>query len=294
MSIDLTGKLYRDMPEEYRDSVSKKDFKKERRSQNRMAGDALTAEYGSRITMPKDMAGTSDFIDSDGDGVDDRNQRGPGKKYIKTGKYADAPIMNPDEDNIYSYDTSAFGAGSDKDTERLSKIDIKNLRGQGYSRADIVDYADNIGETGVITDGGAAQRLLDRYRDKIANKLSKKKDDDDDNDNDGLGDTDPITPIEDLEPTPVVPPVTQIIEDNSGDQSLTFPGIAPPTIDVGDFIPSSGTNRSNSRLQSIIQDNDIYSQIAGNGNVTTINQDNSASNYGGNPYNFARIPGYYS
>jgi hypothetical protein len=290
MSIDLTGKLYRDMPEEYRDSVSKKDFKKERRSQNRMAGDALTAEYGSRITMPKDTVGTADFIDSDGDGVDDRNQRGAGKKFIETGKFYGAPSMDPTEDNIYSYDTSAFGAGSQKDpsTERLSKIDIKNLRGQGYSRADIVDYADNIGETGVITDGGAAQRLLDRYRDKIANKLSREKDDD------GLGDTDPITPIEDLDPTPVVPPVTQIIENNSGDQSPTFPGIAPPTIDVGDLIPGPGTNQSNSLLQSIIQDNDINSQVYGDGNVTTINQNNAANNYGGNQYNFARIPGYYS
>lgn len=290
MSIDLKGKLYRDMPEQYRDSVSKKDFKKERRSQNRMAGDAFTAEYGSRITMPKGTAGTADFIDSDGDGVDDRNQRGPGKKYIKTGKYADAPIMNPDEDNIYSYDTSAFGAGSDKDTERLSKIDIKNLRGQGYSRADIVDYADNIGETGVITDGGAAQRLLDRYRDKIANKSSKKK---------------PVEPIEDeVDPIEdVVDPIEDVVQpvdpiDDRDDPPFTgVPEIiGAPGVDVGDFIPSPGTNirQGNSLLQSIIQDNDIASAVYGDGNVTTINQDNSASNYGGNQYNFARIPGYYS
>ena len=290
MSIDLTGKLYKDMSDEYKDAYTRDQFKTERKAQTRMAGDALTGEYGSRITMPKDTVVTADFLDGDGDGVDDRNQRGPGKKYIKTGKYADAPIMNPDEDNIYSYDTSAFGAGSDKDIERLSKIDIKNLRGQGYSRADIVDYADNIGETGVITDGGAAQRLLDRYRDKIANKLSREKEDEDPIDDI----TDPIAPIEDPDPTPVAPPVTQIIENNSGDQSPTFPGIAPPTIDVGDFIPGPGTNQSNSLLQSIIQDNDINSQISGNGNVTTITQDNTASNYGGNPYSFARIPGYYS
>ena len=45
MSIDLKGKLYRDMSEQYRDAVSKEDFKKERRSQNRMAGDALTSDY---------------------------------------------------------------------------------------------------------------------------------------------------------------------------------------------------------------------------------------------------------
>jgi len=291
MSIDLTGKLYKDMSDEYKDAYTRDQFKTERKAQTRMAGDALTGEYGSRITMPKDTVVTADFLDGDGDGVDDRNQRGPGKKYIKTGKYADAPIMNPDEDNIYSYDTSAFGAGSDKDTERLSKIDIKNLRGQGYSRADIVDYADNIGETGVITDGAAAQALLDRYRDKIANKSSKKKDDDD-----GLGDIDPITPIDDLDPTPVVPPVTQIIEDNSGNQSPTVSIIESPSVDISDLIPGPGTNinQSNRYLQSIIQDNDVYSQVYGNGNTTTINQNNSANNYGGNQYNFTRVPGYYS
>jgi len=279
------------MPDAYKDAYTRDQFKTERKAQTRMAGDALTGEYGSRITMPKDSVVTADFIDSDGDGVDDRNQRGPGKTYIKTGKYADAPIMNPDEDNIYSYDTSAFGAGSDKDIERLSKIDIKNLRRQGYSRADIVDYADNIGETGVITDGAAAQALLDRYRDKIANKSSKKKDDDD-----GLGDIDPITPIDDLDPTPVVPPVTQIIEDNSGNQSPTVSIIESPSVDISDLIPGPGTNinQSNRYLQSIIQDNDVYSQVYGNGNTTNINQNNSANNYGGNQYNFTRVPGYYS
>ena len=287
MSIDLTGKLYRDMPEAYKDAYTKDQFKTERKAQNRMAGDAMTGEYGSRITMPKDMAVTADFQDSDGDGVDDRNQMGPGKKFIKTGKFYGAPSMDPTEDNIYSYDTSAFGAGSQKDpsTERLSKIDIKNLRRQGYSRADIIDYADNIGETGVITDGGAAQRLLDRYRDKLLNKKG----------NDDLEFTDPVDPIGDPDPTPITPPVTQIIEDNSGGQSPTFSIGGSSSVDVSDFIPSpSGLNQQNSFLQSIIQDNDIYSQVYGNGNVTSINQDNTASNYGGNQYNFARIPGYYS
>ena len=291
MSIDLKGKLYRDMSKQYRDAVSKKDFKEERRSQNRMAGDALTAEYGSRITMPKDTVGTADFIDSDGDGVDDRNQRGAGKKFIETGKFYGAPSMDPTEDNIYSYDTSAFGAGSQKDpsTERLSKIDIKNLRGQGYSRADIVDYADNIGETGVITDGGAAQRLLDRYREKLARNAPGNDDPIDEitEPDDGLTISDPP-----FNPTPIDP------IDDGGDPPFTgVPEIiGAPGVDVGDFIPSPGTNinQGNSLLQSIIQGNDVNSQVYGDGNVTTINQNNAANNYGGNQYNFARIPGYYS
>jgi hypothetical protein len=289
MSIDLKGKLYRDMSEQYRDAVSKEDFKKERRSQNRMASEVFDSGYGSRINLPEGTMVTMDFKDSDGDGVDDRYQRGPGKKYMRTDKFPDgAPIMDPEEDNIYSYDTSAFGAGSKKNpsVKRLSKADLKNLRNQDYSLEDIVDYADNIGETGVITDGGAAQRLLDRYKKKLLKNAP--------GDGDPIDEiTDPGGPIYEPDPTP---PITQIIEDNSGDQSPTFSIGGSSNVDVSDFIPSPGINinQGNSLLQSIIQDNDINSQVYGDGNVTTINQNNAANNYGGNQYNFARIPGYYS
>ena len=232
----------------YRDAFTKEEFKKERREQNRKAGEVFGAD-----TFP--------------DG---------------------APIMDPDEDNIYKYNTAAYGAGSGKGTERFSKRDIKNLKNQGYSKADIVDYADNIGETGVITDGGGAQRLLDKYR----KKLSKN----------APGDGDPIEggdePPFEYEIDPIGPPPPNNPVDDRDDPPFTdIPSIiGAPGVDVGDFIPSPGTsiNQGNSLLQSIIQDNDVDSQVYGDGNVTTINQDNSASNYGGNQYNFARIPGYYS
>ena len=38
--------------------------------------------YGGRIGMDPDLAVTMDFQDQDGDGTDDRNQRGPGQPYI--------------------------------------------------------------------------------------------------------------------------------------------------------------------------------------------------------------------
>ena len=38
--------------------------------------------FGGRICMDPDSMVTMDYIDSDGDGVDDRNQRGPGQPYI--------------------------------------------------------------------------------------------------------------------------------------------------------------------------------------------------------------------
>ena len=227
------------MSKQYRDAVSKEDFKKDRRSQNRMAGDALTSDY---------------FPDG-------------------------APIMDPDEDNIYGYKTAAYGAGSGKGTERFSKRDIKNLYNQGYSKADIVDYADNIGETGVITDGAAAQKLLNKYRDSLTAPEP----------------IDSVDPIIDEPADPIVPPPPIDSNDDREDPpNITLPPVIG--VDPGDFIPSPGVNinQGNSYLQSIIQGNDIYSQVNGDGNTTTINQDNTATNYGGNQYNFARIPGYYS
>ena len=240
MSIDLTGKLYKDMSDEYKDEYTRDQFKKERKAQTRMAGDALTGDFGSRINLPDDAVVSMDFKDSDGDGVDDRYQKGPGKKYMKTDKFPDgAPIMDPDEDNIYSYDTSAFGAGSGKDTERLSRADIKNLHNQGYSKADIVDYADNIGETGVITDGAKAQKLLDKYR----KSLTKKEPVDSIDPIEDL--VDPVDPVDPIEPPPAeiyTPPVTQIIEDNSGNQSPTVSINESPSVDISDFISGPGTN----------------------------------------------------
>ena len=38
--------------------------------------------FGSRIGSDPDLMQTMDYIDSDGDGVDDRNQRGPGQPYV--------------------------------------------------------------------------------------------------------------------------------------------------------------------------------------------------------------------
>ena len=268
MSIDLTGKLYKDMSDEYKDAYTRDQFKTERKAQTRMAGDA--------------MVGIGDFME---DQLKDIN--------VPTTFPDGAPIMDPDEDSIYSYDTSAFGAGSGKDTERLSRADIKNLHNQGYSKADIVDYADNIGETGVITDGTKAQNLLDKYRKSLLKTEPVDPIDD------VVTPIDPIDPIDPIEPPPAeihTPPVTQIIEDNSGNLSPTVSIIESPRVDISDFIPSLGTNinQSNRYLQSIIQDNDVYSQVYGNGNTTTINQNNSANNYGGNQYNFTRIPGYYS
>ena len=48
----------------------------------------------------------------------------------------------PRVSNINNFDRTAGGAGSQKGTDRLSASDLKNLRGQGHSLQDIVNYAD--------------------------------------------------------------------------------------------------------------------------------------------------------
>ena len=269
MSIDLTGKLYKDMTDEYKDEYTRDQFKKERKAQTRMAGDAVV--------------GIGDFMD---DQFKDTN--------APTTFPDGAPIMDPAEDSIYSYDTSAFGAGSGKDTERLSRADIKNLHNQGYSKADIVDYADNIGETGVITDGAKAQKLLDKYRKSLTKKEPVDSIDPIEDVVDPIDDVvEPVDPITPIGPVNPIDPIT----DEDDPPFITVPPITgAPGVNVGDYIPSPGMNvhQGNSYLQSIIQDNDVTSQVYGDGNTTTINQNNSANNYGGNQYNFARIPGYYS
>ena len=247
MAIDLTGKLYRDMSTGYRDAFTKEEFKKERREQNRKAGEVFGAD-----TFP--------------DG---------------------APIVDPDK--LDAYNTAVYGAGAGKGTKRVSGLDANNMVNQlmdedtskREARELVMKYIDRIGKTGVITDGGKLQKKLAKWESKMDDENITPDPDD------GLIISDPP-----FNPTPIDP------IDDGGDPPFTgVPDIiGGPGVDVGDYIPGPGTNinQGNSLLQSIIQDNDIASAVYGDGNVTTINQDNTASNYGGNQYNFARIPGYYS
>jgi len=251
MSIDLTGKLYRDMSTGYRDAFTKEEFKKERREQNRKAGEVFGAD-----TFP--------------DG---------------------RPIVDPD--NLDAYNTAVYGAGAGKGTKRVSGLDANNMVNQlmdedtskREARELVMKYIDRIGKTGVITDGGKLRKKLAKWESKMGDENITPEPDD------GLTISDPP-----FNPTPIDP------IDDGGDPPFTdVPpfidiGIGVPDVNPGDFIPGPGTNinQSNNLVQSIIQGNDVNSVVSGNGNTTTINQNNAANNYGGNQYNFARIPGYYS
>ena len=76
--------------------------------------------------------------------------------------------------DIYEYDTTAFGAGSEKDIDKLSRADLKNLESQGYSKQEIIDYSNTKTANGT-NQGDKAQALLDKW----VKELSTDDDDDD-------------------------------------------------------------------------------------------------------------------
>ena len=81
-----------------------------------------------------------------------------------------APRMDPEEDNIYKYDTRAYGAGSQKGDDgiaRLSSKDLRNLSNQGYSAEDIIEYSQNITASGEVKQGDKARNFLEKLRGQV-------------------------------------------------------------------------------------------------------------------------------
>ena len=119
-------------------------------------------------------------------------------------------------DNLADFDLAAGGAGSKKGTERLSAQDIKGLKKHGgFSKQQIIDYAEShdFGD-GPGASGGKAQKLLSRYKDKIANR--PKPDEVDDNN------TTPVEPVEDPTPTstPAPAPTPGVTPGNTQTQEM--------------------------------------------------------------------------
>ena len=74
-------------------------------------------------------------------------------------------------ENIADFDLAGSGAGSSKGTKRLSRQDLQRLHQVGgFSKSEILDYADEVTRTFDDNDegwGGKAQDLLDDWRSKI-------------------------------------------------------------------------------------------------------------------------------
>ena len=72
-------------------------------------------------------------------------------------------------ENINDFDAAASGRGSDNNVNRLSKSDIKGLKKYGgFTEEQIVQYAEN--NPDIKTGGDKAQKLLAKYKDRIAAK----------------------------------------------------------------------------------------------------------------------------
>ena len=90
-----------------------------------------TPGFGGRIGMDPDSMVTMDFIDSDGDGVDDRHQRGPGQPYITW-------------DQSKNEERTRFRPGMKPRSGRPAKTQITDPRGRPGSKT---NYAQSYMDT---------------------------------------------------------------------------------------------------------------------------------------------------
>jgi hypothetical protein len=153
-------------------------------------------------------------------------------------------------ENINDFDASASGRGSLNNENRLSKADIKGLRKEGgFNRKQILQYVED--NPDVASDGQAAQNLLNRYKDKIADKQAKKED------------KEPDQPVQETASTPVA--------EQGGPQA------------IGDNSNAAGPQNAETATGGGTQ----QTQIAGDNNTVTNNQaiDNSRT-YGGSTRTF--------
>jgi len=232
------------------------------------------------------------------------------KEYQKSGMTADYNV-----DNLSDFDLAAGGAGAQRGTQRLSAKDLRGLDATGnFTREEIIAYAGDVSKTFEDNEkgfGDKAQDLLNSWKDGLSGGTVP------------LPDVTPelpeetppptvtpepeVTPPPTVTPPPVTPPPTVTPEPEvSPEPEVTPPPVTPPsTPDPDNFLDeriediiTNGTNvnvqdvtveQGNTQTQTITQDNDINSQIAGNNNVTEINQDNTAQNFGGDQSNFTAV-----
>jgi hypothetical protein len=200
-----------------------------------------------------------------------------------------APTPAPRVSNINNFDRTAGGAGSQKGTDRLSASDLKNLRGQGHSLQDIVNYADKSyagGAKGGQSDSKSG-RLLAQYKEELKTRA--------------------VSTYYNT-PEPPAPP-TQ----GSTGPSAPNPGDYQSDYDPNEFFNngnnqtnesvnnSSNTegngvsvNQSNSQNTQIYQDNDLINTINGNNNNVDNNVDNSVNVQNGSQSNSSSINGRFA
>jgi len=264
----LVGTKYRDMSDAYRDRVSKEEYK-ERRNEQRMAGD--------HIGVSGQDAGTYRSGLLDIDQLEDYNRRAIGAGGSVGGKkrgYDDGGT--PDD---FSDDT--LGKGVD----RLSKIDLKllldsnaNWLGQaslsegeeGYlpddlrAKQELINYSKVAVDDEGAKQGGAAQRLLGKWANEIANYEYVPPTNDE-----PVAPVDPVTPVDPVDPGPV-DPVEPV---NPGPVDPVTPVTPtpnpPPTVIISD--PITVEDVSGGSTIGIVDINNTIEQTMDQDAIATIN-----------------------
>jgi hypothetical protein len=88
-----------DVPDDIPPLEERLDYYEKNKDNNIVDNPLNTPGYGSRVDNPFGIY-TADFKDRDGDGVDDRDQRGPGQPKIKFGKEVKIDKQKREEDVI--------------------------------------------------------------------------------------------------------------------------------------------------------------------------------------------------
>ena len=173
-------------------------------------------------------------------------------------------------ENINDFDATASGAGSGKNTNRLSKADIKGLRKEGgFSKKEILQYVED--NPDVDASGAKAQKLLGKYTDRIANKQK--------------GEEEPSMtqpgeqPVRDEQPS--TPPVTA--EPTPTPESPT-PTPTAPTPEATTPAPTSST-ATGGQTGGTMNIGDFSGKVGGD-----LTYDNSTTNYGGSSRVFNYTP----
>ena len=177
--------------------------------------------------------------------------------------------------NINAYDTTSYGSGSSKGTDKISGADIRELTKQGFSDKEVVNYVENKWRSG--TKGGLkAQNLLNQYKERLTTPAP----------------TPAAEPPKATTPAPTQGPRNAITPDmyqssNSTKETTTEGSSNTNNVTVGGGKGKGNIsiNQSNSQTFKTVQDNDIVTSVTGNNNNVNNTQDNSVKNYGGNQSN---------
>ena len=175
--------------------MAKKDKKDKKDKKERMAGDRMKPEGGS-----KELRGR--------DGKYFYNKKGELKKRTEKN--------NPfDVETLDDFDLSAAGSGSSRGVERLGAGELRAFRDEDRSRKELMEYAAGLDESQL---GDKAQQVLAKWTDKI--KKGKDPTTNEPSDPDPVtSDPNPVTPVN---PDPEVTEINKII--NNGNKNASVIG----------------------------------------------------------------------